>query len=130
MDRRQVPLKPDEVDGEWPPMLHFHFPNTWMNRISEGTRVVAAFAPIDEENTMMYVRLYQNVVQTPIFRDLFNWFSGYGNRVILNQDRRVVQTQVPKASALKMREVLLQGDRPIIEYRKKRETLKNVFKKE
>ncbi len=46
------------------------------------------------------------------------WFGKYGNRVILNQYQRVVQTQVPKVSKLKMKEVLLQGDRPIIEYRK------------
>ena len=107
-------------------MLHFYFPNTWMNRISDSTRVVAAFVPIDEENTMMYVRLYQNVVSVPILRDIFNWFSKYGNRVILNQDQRVVQTQVPKVSKLKMKEVLLQGDPPIIEYRKKRDILKKI----
>ena len=126
VDEGQVPLKPAEVEGDWPPMLHFYFPNTWMNRISNSTRVVAAFVPIDGENTMMYVRLYQNVVQFPIFREVFNWFSRYGNRVILNQDRRVVQTQLPKASELRMNEVLLQGDRPIIEYRKKRELLKKL----
>lgn len=124
VDTGQTPLKPSEVDGEWPPMLHFHFPNTWMNQISNGTRVVAAFVPVDDENTLMYVRLYQNSVKIPILKEIFNWFSKYGNRVILDQDRRVVQTQVPKPSSLKMDEVLLQGDRPIVAYRRRREELK------
>jgi phenylpropionate dioxygenase-like ring-hydroxylating dioxygenase large terminal subunit len=97
-----------------------------MNRISDGTRVVAAFVPIDDENTMMYVRLYQNSVKIPVLREIFNWISRFGNRVILRQDRRVVQTQIPKISSLTMNEVLLQGDRPIIEYRRKRKELQNM----
>ena len=108
-------------------MLHFYYPNTWMNRISDSTRVVAAFVPINDENTMMYVRLYQNAVQLPVVREIFNWLSRFGNRVILRQDRRVVQTQMPKVSSLTMNEVLLQGDRPIIEYRRKRTELQNIL---
>ena len=71
-----------------------------MNRISDSTRVVAAFVPIDNENTMMYVRLYQNSVKIPVLREIFNWMSGLGNKVILRQDRRVVQTQMPKVSSI------------------------------
>ncbi|TFH14932.1 aromatic ring-hydroxylating dioxygenase subunit alpha [Candidatus Bathyarchaeota archaeon] len=123
VDEGQKPLKPEEIEARWPPMLHFHFPNTWMNRISDGTRVVAAFVPVDEENTLMYVRLYQNTVKIPVLRDVFNWVSRYGNRVILHQDRRVVQTQIPKASSLRMDEVLIQGDNPIVQYRKQRHEL-------
>jgi hypothetical protein len=40
----------------------------------------------------------------------------------------VVTTQQPKASGLKIGEILIQGDLPIIEYRKKREALLNVGK--
>ena len=126
VDEGQSPLTPSEVDGTWPPMLYFYYPNTWMNRISDGTRVVAAFVPIDDEKTMMYVRLYQNSVKIPVLREIFNWISRFGNRVILRQDRRVVQTQIPKISSLTMNEVLLQGDRPIVEYRRKRKELQNM----
>ena len=126
VDDGQKPLKPEELVAKWPPLLHFHFPNTWMNRISDSTRIVAAFVPVDDENTLMYVRLYQNSVKIPIIRELFNWLSRYGNRVILHQDRRVVQTQLPKASSLKMSEVLIQGDRPIVEYRKRRKELQEL----
>ena len=49
----------------------------------------------------------------------------FGNRIIERQDKRVVITQKPKASAYKSHEKLLSGDGPIIQYRRIREELKN-----
>jgi hypothetical protein len=46
------------------------------------------------------------------------------NRVILHQDRRVVLTQLPKKSEFRMKENLVQGDLPILEFRKRRDLLK------
>ncbi|MCF7943531.1 MAG: aromatic ring-hydroxylating dioxygenase subunit alpha, partial [Spirochaetia bacterium] len=43
------------------------------------------------------------------------------NLIIAHQDRRVVQTQVPKPSRLRGGEQLIQGDLPIVEYRRKRQ---------
>ncbi len=126
VDEGQKPLKPEEVEGKWPPLLNFYFPNTWMNRIADKTRVVAAFVPVDDENTLLYLRLYQCSVNIPILREVYNWVSRYGNRFIAHQDRRVVQTQVPKPSSLRMDEVLLQGDRPIVEYRRLRDSLQRA----
>jgi hypothetical protein len=45
------------------------------------------------------------------------------NRFVAHQDRRVVETQVPKPSALQMGEQLVQGDRPVVEYRRRRHEL-------
>ena len=45
------------------------------------------------------------------------------NRIVLHQDRRVVQTQVPKASGLSIGEDLVQGDGPIAAYRMRRQDL-------
>ncbi|MGB9594570.1 MAG: aromatic ring-hydroxylating dioxygenase subunit alpha, partial [Anaerolineae bacterium] len=45
------------------------------------------------------------------------------NVLVAHQDRRVVQTQQPKPSALRMSEQLVQGDRPVVEYRRRREEL-------
>jgi phenylpropionate dioxygenase-like ring-hydroxylating dioxygenase large terminal subunit len=124
VDKGQIPLKPEEMsEPRELPMLHFYFPNTWQNRLADSTRVVVAFAPIDEENTMMYVRLYQKTVSLPVLRDVYNFFSRFGNMFILNQDRRVVITQLPKRSQLRMDEKLIQGDRPIIQYRRRRQEL-------
>jgi hypothetical protein len=43
--------------------------------------------------------------------------------LIAHQDRRVVVTQRPKASRLQIGEQLIQADRPIIEYRRRRQEL-------
>jgi hypothetical protein len=45
------------------------------------------------------------------------------SKKILFQDKRVVITQQPKKSTLNMGELLVQGDLPIVEYRKHRHAL-------
>jgi hypothetical protein len=52
-----------------------------------------------------------------------NYFGKIGSLVILRQDKRVVITQLPKKSGLKINERLIMGDKPIIEYRKHRQEL-------
>ncbi len=123
-DRGQTPLKPDEIpEPTHHPLLQFQFPNTWQNWLGDDVRIVVAFVPIDEENTMMYVRFYQRFVRLPLLREIVNWLSRPSNRVILRQDKRVVITQEPKRSSLRMGEKLIQGDGPIIEYRRRRQEL-------
>lgn len=125
-DEGQIPQKPDEiVDYEKLFSLQLQMPNTWQNRISDKLRVMAAFAPVDDENTMIYLRFYQRFVKVPIIRNIVNFVGGkIMDRVILHQDRRVVITQLPKKSELSIGENLIQGDLPIIEFRRKREELK------
>ena len=55
---------------------------------------------------------------------MVNGMSNISNKYILHQDRRVVLTQIPKKTDLKMGENLIQGDAPIIEYRKRRALLR------
>jgi hypothetical protein len=45
--------------------LEFIFPNLWQNWISAKVRVVAAFAPVDDEHTVLFLRFCQNFVRTP-----------------------------------------------------------------
>jgi phenylpropionate dioxygenase-like ring-hydroxylating dioxygenase large terminal subunit len=124
VDRGQRPLRPNEMpEPQRPALLHFIFPNIWQNRLNEDSRIVVAFSPVDDENTVLYVRMYQRVVRVPILRELFNLISLLGNRVIVRQDRRVVVTQQPKRTELKMGERLFQADRPIVMYRRRREEL-------
>jgi len=59
----------------------------------------------------------------PVLRKLITRLSMPVNLIITHQDRRVVVTQQPKASALQIREQLFQADRPIIEYRRRRQEL-------
>ncbi len=124
VDAGQTPLKPSELpDPTRHPSVQFLFPNLWHNWISDDMRIVLAFVPIDDENTLMYIRNYQRMVRVPVLRQLFDLFSLGGSFIIERQDRRVVITQQPKRSDLKIGERLIQGDSPIIEYRRRRNEL-------
>lgn len=120
-DRGQNPLKPSELpEPSRHPYLQFLFPNLWHNWISDDLRIVIAFVPIDHENTRMYIRNYQRIVRVPGLRRLFDWIFLWGSFVIGRQDRRVVITQRPKRSDLRIGEILIQSDSPIILYRRRR----------
>jgi phenylpropionate dioxygenase-like ring-hydroxylating dioxygenase large terminal subunit len=123
-DGNSVPLKPDEIVGyENFFHLQFHYPNIWQNYISDKIRAFAAFVPVDEENTVIYIRYYQNLIKIPVLREFFNYTGKISSIIILRQDKRVVTTQLPKKSGYKMVERLIIGDKPIIEYRKHRQEL-------
>ncbi|MFZ4590559.1 MAG: hypothetical protein ACOYN6_06150 [Ignavibacteria bacterium] len=62
-------------------------------------------------------------------KEIFNYIGKVSSIVILRQDKRVVETQIPKKSELKMDELLIMGDRPVIEYRKHRNELKDNLNK-
>ena len=124
-DGKTKPLKPNEiVDYKDLFSLQLQMPNIWQNRISSDIRIVAVFAPIDDENTRIYLRFYQKFMKAPLLKQIVNSLSSISNRYILHQDRRVVLTQLPKKTELKMGENLIQGDAPIIAFRKKRAELK------
>jgi phenylpropionate dioxygenase-like ring-hydroxylating dioxygenase large terminal subunit len=120
------PKRPSEV--EVPPTdrdfkLEFIYPNLWQNYISPDVRVVVAFAPLDEDHTLFYLRFYQKFLPVPVLRNLVAWAAMPFNRRVLHQDRRVVETQQPRPSGLRIGEKMIQGDRPIIEYRRRREEM-------
>jgi phenylpropionate dioxygenase-like ring-hydroxylating dioxygenase large terminal subunit len=119
-------LKPDQMPTPDPVRdfkLEFIFPNLWQNYIDEKVRVMVAFVPVDQENTILHLRFYQKFMRVPLLRNLITRLSTPFNLIITHQDRRVVITQQPKASALQIGEQLFQADRPIVEYRKRRQEL-------
>ena len=119
----------DEVAAPDKPFhLEFIFPNLWQNWISDKVRVVVAFAPVDDENTVMYLRFYQNFMRTPGLRNVVNRLSMIFNTVVAHQDRRVVVTQRPMRSDLRMGEKLIPGDGPVIAYRRRRQELIDAAK--
>jgi phenylpropionate dioxygenase-like ring-hydroxylating dioxygenase large terminal subunit len=126
VDDGTSPLKPEEMPTPDPVKdfkLEFIFPNLWQNYIDEKVRVMVAFVPVDQDNTILYLRFYQRFVRVAVLRDLIARLSTPFNFIITHQDRRVVVTQQPKASALQIGEQLFQADRPIIEYRRRRQEL-------
>ncbi len=127
-DCSEKPKKPDEVgylkDAKF--RLEFRFPHLWQNHIDEKLRILIAFVPVDDEHTILYLRNYQKIVRLPLLAGLFNLLMKAGDYVVAHQDRRVVETQRPFPSSYKSDEKLIQGDHPIVHYRKRREELKNA----
>ena len=96
-----------------PALLTFKFPNLWQNRLGDKFRIVAAFAPIDDENSMVYVRTYQWVKRpNPVNRAVAQITAQF-NKVVLREDQRVVETQRPRIAGLDIGERFIPGDRPI-----------------
>jgi len=105
--------------------LQYYVPNIWQNRINDKIRIFAAFAPIDEGHTKIYLRFYQSFLPIPILGHFVTNIANIYNKIVLHQDRAVVLSQDPIKSDLKMREMLVPGDKPIIEFRKKMAQLKS-----
>lgn len=123
-DNGQPPMKPSELTiPHRHPQLQFHIPNYWQNWIADDIRIMAAFVPVDENHTLLYLRFYQKMVRMPVIKEVFHLMGRLGNYIIERQDRHVVITQKPLRSYHRMGESLLQGDHPIILYRKRREDL-------
>lgn len=124
VDQGQTP-KPSEECVIKETHLQFMYPNVWMNHISSKLKVIIYFAPVDDENTILYIRFYCRITGFKPLDRFIAFFGKIGNRMVERQDKRVVITQKPKASAFKSGEKLVPGDRPIVTYRKIREDLKN-----
>jgi phenylpropionate dioxygenase-like ring-hydroxylating dioxygenase large terminal subunit len=126
-DDGRPPRRPDEVpvpDPDKDFRLEFIFPNLWQNHIAENVRIVLAFVPVDDENTLLYLRFYQKFMRLPLLRRLVNRLAMPFNLLIAHQDRRVVVTHRPAISALRTDEQLIQADLPIVEYRRRRQELR------
>jgi phenylpropionate dioxygenase-like ring-hydroxylating dioxygenase large terminal subunit len=122
-DNGQKPKKGSEIpEPQRRPFLQFRYGNIWHNWIADSLRVLIAFAPIDDENTMLYIRYY-HTLRIPIIRQLVGWIGSLANLVIERQDRRVVITQRPPRPDLGIGEILIPGDSPIVLYRKVRRAL-------
>jgi phenylpropionate dioxygenase-like ring-hydroxylating dioxygenase large terminal subunit len=123
VDEGQKPKRASELpEPTRRPFLQFRYGNIWQNWIADNLRIVVAFAPIDHENTLMYLRYYHTMC-LPVLRQIFGWLGCIMNLVIERQDRRVVVTQRPHRPDLGIGEILIQGDSPIVLYRKIRRAL-------
>jgi phenylpropionate dioxygenase-like ring-hydroxylating dioxygenase large terminal subunit len=123
VDDGSIPRSPSEVpvpDPDRDYKLECILPNMWENRIAAKVRVLGLFVPVDETHTLLYLRFYQDFMRLPLLKGLIGWLAGRMNLVIAHQDRRVVNTQLPKADGMGKGERLIQGDLPIMEFRKKR----------
>lgn len=123
VDEGQKPKKASELtQPERHPFLQFRYGNIWQNWIADKMRVLVAFAPIDNENSLLYLRYY-HTMRVPVLRQITGWIGSLANLVIERQDRRVVITQRPHRPDLDCGEILIPGDNPIVLYRKIRKAL-------
>lgn len=119
VDNGQKPLKAAEmVDLDSYFKLKFMMPNLWQNKISDKLRIVAAFVPVDEANTIIYLRSYQHFVTVPGLSNAILFMLDKFNRKVLNEDKRVVLTQTPVNTHGPIKENLIAGDLPIGQYRR------------
>lgn len=119
---QEVPVPNPDKDFK----LETIIPNLWQNYISKKLRILGIFVPVDETHTLLYLRLYQDMVRIPLLRDIVDWIMSRFNLIVAHQDRRVVNTQIPKGDGTGTGELLIQGDYPIMEFRKKRLELKRL----
>ncbi len=104
--------------------LTFKFPNMWLNHVSDKICILAFFIPVDDEQSIIALRFYNRITGIRAIDKAIAWLGSKANRIVERQDKRVVETQIPKKSGLRINENLVAADRPIIEYRSKREELK------
>lgn len=100
--------------------IEWRAPNLWVNQITPGFFITVAFAPVDERRTRLYLRTYQRYIRIPLLRDVVNILFRYFNRKVLRQDQRVVEQQDPQDTHLRIDEILVPFDRPIIAFRRQR----------
>lgn len=105
--------------------LTFKFPNMWLNHVSDKIMILAYFVPVDDEHSIISLRFYNKITGFKPIDKFIALFGNPANRIVERQDKRVVETQIPKKSSLRSDENLVASDLPIIEYRSKREKLKN-----
>jgi phenylpropionate dioxygenase-like ring-hydroxylating dioxygenase large terminal subunit len=79
--------------------------------------------PVDDSHTLLYLRFYQSFLKIPGLGKLAARLAMPYNVKIAHEDRRVVETQLPKRSELKIGEKLVQADRVIVAYRSRRQEL-------
>lgn len=113
------------LDGEQP-NIEFLGPCIWRNRTGPLWQFLA-FVPVDEDQMLYYVRTYQRLITLPGLRWLLGRLNATLNRIVLRQDSAVVESQPTAETRLRMGEVLVRSDGPIIAYRRWRESHRAPF---
>lgn len=89
--------------------------------VTDKILILAYFIPVDDENSIIALRFYNRITGVRFINKIIARIGSFANKVVERQDKRIVETQLPKASQLRMRENLVAADMPIIEYRSRRD---------
>jgi phenylpropionate dioxygenase-like ring-hydroxylating dioxygenase large terminal subunit len=100
-------------------------PNVWRLMFSSGMFNFLAFAPVSDEEMVIYARTYQKTVTVWPLDWLLGKTMALANPFVLAQDFVTVTSQRPKIPGLHNRDVLVPSDKPILEYFRWRKRAKN-----
>ena len=106
--------------------LNFKFPNMWLNHVTDKIMILAFFIPVDEEHSIIALRFYNRITGVKAIDKLIAKMGSWANKIVERQDKRIVETQLPKASGLSIGEKLVAADLPIMEYRRRRSELQRA----
>jgi len=109
------------VAGQDAGFIEFIGPNIWRLRTGPKVLQFLAFVPVDDTSMRYLTRTYQGMVTVPGVDWLLGAISRLANRFVLDQDRRVVESQPRGEVRLRMDERLIPADGPILAYRRWRE---------
>ncbi len=98
-------------------MLKYVYPNIWLLNISDSMKITAYFVPIDEQRTKIYILNYRKFATAPIIKPIVDIIFRITNKMVLNEDKRVVKTQ-KFDDAYGKEDFLLKHDQIIKEFRK------------
>ena len=122
VDSGQTPKPADQCEIK-ATNLTFKFPNMWLNHVTDKIMILAYFVPVDDEHSIIALRFYNRITGLRAMDKAIAWLGSRANKIVERQDKRIVQTQLPKRSFLRMSESLVAADMPIIEYRSRRDKL-------
>lgn len=128
LDNGQIPLGADESRIK-ETNLTFKFPNMWLNHVSDKIMILAYFVPVDDEHSIISLRFYNKITGCKPIDKLIARMGSIANKVVERQDKRIVETQLPKKTGMDIGENLTAADLPIVEYRTKRRALQNKGEK-
>lgn len=108
--------------------VEFIFPNIWRLKIHEKIHLFIAFIPISENRTKIVLRFYNNITKFSLLNKLISKISTISGMRILKEDKKIVESQLPKNSLDIEKDILYQADKPIVLYRKTLERYKSFIR--
>ncbi|AXA33550.1 aromatic ring-hydroxylating oxygenase subunit alpha [Francisella adeliensis] len=98
-------------------MLKYILPNLWMLNNADSLKITVYFVPINENKTKLYLINYRKFLISKPIKPLADLVFSITNKIILNEDKRVVKTQKFDED-YNTKDFLLRHDQIIKEFRK------------
>ena len=90
------------------------------------SRALAFFIPVDNETSIIALRFCNRLTGLPVANRAILWLGSLARRIVERQDKRVVEPRRPVHSSLRGGEKQVSADRPIFEYRSRRDSLQKA----